>query len=66
MAGSRSPWTHVHHYTDPTQAQGRPLPATDPWLLWSVEGPRDHEVLSIAELAECSCPELCDRDHANE
>ena len=28
-------------------------------------GPRPH-VLSVAELAECTCPDLCDRDHANE
>ena len=49
-----------------TQAQGRPLPATDPWLQWNVERPPEYQVLSIAELAECACPELCDRDHANE
>jgi hypothetical protein len=23
-------------------------------------------VLSIADTAECTCPEYCDRDHANE
>lgn len=36
------------------------------WLLWSLEKPAPREVLSIAELAECRCPDLCDRDHANE
>ncbi len=36
------------------------------WLVWRVEQPVPHEVLSIAELAECRCPDLCDRDHANE
>ena len=66
MVTAGSPWTHVHHDTDSDPGAGRPLPATDPWLLWSVEGPPEHEVLSIAELAECACPELCDRDHANE
>jgi hypothetical protein len=39
---------------------------TNPWLLWNVETPADRQVLSVAELAECSCPDLCDRDHANE
>jgi hypothetical protein len=36
------------------------------WLNWRPKrGPREH-VLSVAELAECTCPDLCDRDHANE
>ena len=39
---------------------------TNPWLLWSVETPADRQVLSVAEMAECCCPDLCDRDHANE
>jgi hypothetical protein len=34
--------------------------------MWSVETTPDHQVLSIAELADCVCPELCDRDHPNE
>jgi hypothetical protein len=39
----------------------------NPWLLWRPEVPaRQREILSVAELAECRCPELCDRDHANE
>jgi len=50
----------------PTLPRARPLPTTDPWLLWSVEMTPEHHVLSIAELADCACPELCDRDHANE
>jgi len=28
--------------------------------------PTRPQVLSIAELADCVCPELCDRDHPNE
>jgi hypothetical protein len=40
--------------------------AANPWLLWNVETSRDREILSVAELAECRCPDLCDRDHANE
>jgi hypothetical protein len=39
---------------------------TNPWLLWNVETPADRQVLSVAEMAECCCPDLCDRDHANE
>ena len=38
----------------------------NPWLLWRPEGPARQQVLSVAELSECTCPELCDRDHANE
>ncbi len=38
----------------------------NPWLLWRPEQPETPEVLSVAELAECRCPDLCDRDHANE
>jgi hypothetical protein len=38
----------------------------DVWLSWRPKrGPRQ-EVLSVAELADCTCPDLCDRDHANE
>jgi hypothetical protein len=38
----------------------------NPWLRWRPEGPSRPQVLSVAELAECTCPDLCDRDHANE
>jgi hypothetical protein len=38
----------------------------NPWLRWSVETPAQREVLTSAELSECRCPDLCDRDHANE
>ena len=37
-----------------------------PWLNWRPKKRRPMPVLSVAELAECNCPELCDRDHANE
>ena len=39
---------------------------TSAWLRWRPKRPARPQVLSIAELAECTCPELCDRDHANE
>jgi hypothetical protein len=56
---------------------GRPTRGTDdrvrveaarlnPWLRWRPDAPARPPVLSIAELAECTCPDLCDRDHANE
>lgn len=38
----------------------------NPWLLWRLEDPAEPQVLSVAELAECRCPDLCDRDHVNE
>ena len=52
-------------------APRRVAPAPDqasvnPWLLWQVGGAAEPQVLSIAELAECRCPDLCDRDHVNE
>jgi hypothetical protein len=38
----------------------------NPWLRWRPKRPAHPHVLSVAELAECMCPDLCDRDHANE
>ena len=38
----------------------------NPWLRWRPKRPARPLVLSVAELAECTCPDLCDRDHANE
>jgi hypothetical protein len=40
--------------------------SVDPWLLWRAEAPAPRDRLSVAELAECRCPDLCDRDHDNE
>jgi hypothetical protein len=37
-----------------------------PWLNWRPKNRRPMPVLSVAELAECTCPDLCDRDHPNE
>ena len=36
------------------------------WLNWRPKRHPRPQVLSVAELAECTCPDLCDRDHANE
>jgi hypothetical protein len=51
-----------------TSATGAPVGANrdNPWLVWRPEVPDEGETLSVAELAECSCPDICDRDHANE
>jgi hypothetical protein len=38
----------------------------DAWLAWRTEAPEPDVQLSVAELAECHCPDLCNRDHANE
>jgi hypothetical protein len=38
-----------------------PAPQTAPGASHAVE-----PALSTAELAECTCPEFCERDHANE
>lgn len=49
----------------PTAARERGAPF-NPWQLWRPTTPRERQVLSVAELADCTCPELCNRDHANE
>ena len=38
----------------------------DAWLLWRAGTPTESGILSVAELAECRCPDICDRDHENE
>lgn len=50
--------------TQPTQPT--PPTVTEAWLAWRRDTPAEADNLSIAELAECRCPDLCDRDHANE
>ena len=39
---------------------------TTAWLQWRPEVPEEPRRLSVAELAECLCPDICDRDHSNE
>ena len=58
------------HTTHPTSTALR-TPATsrtnrDAWLEWRPQAAVEPYVLTIAELAECLCPDLCNRDHANE
>jgi hypothetical protein len=38
----------------------------NPWLRWRPEHPRRPTILSVADLAECNCPDICDRDHGND
>jgi hypothetical protein len=49
----------------PSRRRGDDQPF-NPWVLWSIETPAEREVLTSAELSECRCPDLCNRDHANE
>jgi hypothetical protein len=42
------------------------LPTEDAWLLWRTETQVEPGVLSVAELSECCCPDVCDRDHDND
>ena len=63
-------------YRLPTSRQAaRPVPAlsmspaaasVNPWQLWNPQVPAQQPVLSVAELSECRCPDLCNRDHVNE
>lgn len=50
----------------PTRSPTAPRAGDNPWLLWRPESPLEPELLTVAELAECRCPDLCDRDHDNE
>lgn len=55
----------------PTQVTSPRRPDTadarmNSWLLWRPEMPSEGRVLSVAELAECHCPDICNRDHGNE
>lgn len=52
--------------TRPSAGPTSEADATNRWLLWRTEEPAEAAILSVAELADCRCPELCDRDHANE
>jgi hypothetical protein len=36
------------------------------WLQWRPDLPEEPRRLTVAELAECLCPDICDRDHSNE
>ena len=57
------------HAARPTPFSNGPQPFAirpDAWLNWRPKRHQRPHVLSMAELAECTCPDLCDRDHPNE
>jgi hypothetical protein len=33
------------------------------WRTWRAARPEEQELLTSAELSECTCPEICQRDH---
>lgn len=51
---------------NPTRVPAARRGAFDPWLQWRPETPVEASILTVAELAECRCPDICDRDHVNE
>jgi len=56
--------------TLPTLSPQRPIirsdPRVDAWMEWRADTPEEPNRLTIAELDECRCPDLCNRDHVNE
>ena len=38
----------------------------NPWLQWRLDTEQEPQLLTVAELAECGCPDLCHRDHGND
>ena len=36
------------------------------WRRWRVRRAPEPELLTSAELSECTCPDLCQRDHGND
>lgn len=36
------------------------------WRRWRISRPVEPELLTSAELSECTCPDLCHRDHDND
>jgi hypothetical protein len=49
-----------------TRSSARRAEWANSWLQWKPELPEEPQLLTVAELAECICPDLCNRDHQNE
>ena len=49
-----------------TRSSAREAEWTTACLQWRPEVPEEPRRLTVAELAECLCPDICDRDHSNE
>jgi hypothetical protein len=45
---------------------GQAAARRNPWLSWRPKRPARFQVLTVAELSECTCPEICHRDHGND
>lgn len=48
------------------RSSARQADRANSWLQWRPELPEETYLLTVAELAECRCPDLCDRDHQND
>jgi hypothetical protein len=49
------------------RSSASPADRANAWLQWRPERPEQESPrLTVAELAECTCPDLCNRDHQNE
>lgn len=63
-------YTQPRFRGDASRRPNRPVEAAEarmnPWLLWRPERPHAPQFLTVAELADCRCPDICNRDHANE
>jgi hypothetical protein len=66
MLQNAAPLTPLRRAPRPIRFVAERASQMNPWLLWRPQLPFQGQVLSVAELADCTCPELCNRDHANE
>ena len=48
------------------RSPARPAEWARRWLRWRPDLPEVTQLLTVAELSECRCPDLCDRDHQND
>jgi len=57
----------THHPRQPTMLAASAtlvaLPQRLNWRTWRAAQPEEREVLTSAELSECTCPDICQRDH---
>jgi hypothetical protein len=49
-----------------TRSPGRRAEWANLWLRWGRELPEEPPRPTVADVAECICPDLCNRDHENE
>jgi len=58
--------TNMIHEPANVPARTRPADGLERWLTWRADVQTRLETVTIVDLAECRCPDLCDLDHANE